>query len=496
MNKKYKVIAKPNVTCAYGKSLLKGASLPNGDVIFIAPQTPGGAWTAAYKIASQKLGLVRALYDVSTGKEVAITASGISNTLGSMGEYNHSCTLSEVDGDGNFVITLDIEVMETALSDAKIDAYEKKIEEAVNAGIMSKPEAVAKVTWLINNRVPQPLIEWVISIWQPCDNVKQPKTLYVDTDPKGKTASVAAKAIYYIMLGHNMIFEGEKSSGKNVLIESTCWAMNAPYFMDTLGRQMSYDSMFGDKKTVENELFQLSKDDMERLTLSYIISKCNPNEATPEDFKDAAKFEELSAKAASVNLVQEVSEFVGWILNPHPYAVYVPNEMNLADANFLSKIFNQVLDDTGFIYCPGFGRLNIPKTKSIIATQNNGDSYLGIGQQNEATMSRLSCIVFPIAEKISPQLKAMMKGKAIDEAIYIGLDKFWHECKEVANNANSTKNFGTSVLNIRGFGRALEAFATVPGLIDIKTAIIEAVINTCPLDERPYIINALAKCMR
>ena len=111
-------------------------------------------------------------------------------------------------------------------------------------------------------------------------------------------------------------------------------------------------------------------------------------------------------------------------------------------------------------------------------------------------MSRLSCIVFPMAEKVSPQLKAMMKGRAVDEAIYTNIDKFWHECKEVANNANSTKSFGTSVLNIRGLGRALEAFSEIPGLIDIKTAINEAVINTCPLDERSFIVSTLAKCKR
>lgn len=496
MNKTYKIIAKPNVTCGYGKSLLKGASLPNGDVIFIEPQTPGGAWTAAYQIASQKLGLVRILYDTSTGTDVPITSSGISNTLGSVGEYNHTCHLEEVDGDGNFVITLEVEVMENAVGDTNLSEYEDLINNIVTAGILSKPEAEEKVTWMINNRVPQVLIERVIGIWDKCENVKKPKTLYVDTEPKSKTASVAAKAMYYKVLGHHMIFEGEKSCGKNVLMESICWAMNVPYYMDTMGRQMCLDDMYGTKKTAENELMAMDKDEIERVTLSYIIAKCNPTEATRDDFRDAAKFEELSSKAASVNLIQEVSEFVGWILDSNPYAVYVPNEMNLADANFLSKIFNQILDGTGFVYCPGFGRLNIAKTKTIIATQNNGDTYLGIGQQNEATMSRLSCIVFPIAEKISPQLKAMMKGKAIDEAIYTGIDKFWHECKEVANNANSTKSFGTSVLNIRGFGRALEAFADIPGLIDIKTAISEAVINTCPLDERSYIVSALAKCMR
>ena len=496
MNKTYKIIAKPNVTCGYGKSLLKGASLPNGDVIFIEPQTPGGAWTAAYQIASQKLGLVRILYDTTTGTDVPITSSGISNTLGSVGEYNHTCHLEEVDGDGNFVITLEVEVMENAVGDTNLSEYEDLINNIVTAGILSKPEAEEKVTWMINNRVPQVLIERVIGIWDKCENVKKPKTLYVDTEPKSKTASVAAKAMYYKVLGHHMIFEGEKSCGKNVLMESICWAMNVPYYMDTMGRQMCLDDMYGTKKTAENELMAMDKDEIERVTLSYIIAKCNPTEATRDDFRDAAKFEELSSKAASVNLIQEVSEFVGWILDSNPYAVYVPNEMNLADANFLSKIFNQILDGTGFVYCPGFGRLNIAKTKTIIATQNNGDTYLGIGQQNEATMSRLSCIVFPIAEKISPQLKAMMKGKAIDETIYTGIDKFWHECKEVANNANSTKSFGTSVLNIRGFGRALEAFADIPGLIDIKTAISEAVINTCPLDERSYIVSALAKCMR
>ena len=495
MNKKYKIVAKPNVTCGYGKALLKGASLPNGDVIFIEPQTPGGAFTAAYQIASQKLGLVRELYDISTGTEVPITASGIANTLGSVGEYNHTCSITEVDGNGNFVITLEVEMMENAIGDTNLSEYEEAINNCVSAGILSKPEAEEKVTWMINNRVPQVLIERVIALWDKCENVKKPKTLYVDTEPKAKTASVAAKAMYYKVLGHHMIFEGEKSCGKNVLMESICWAMNVPYYMDTMGRQMCLDDMYGTKKTAENELMSMSKEEIEQISLSYIKVKCGAG-ASHEDLTRAAKFEELSSKAASVNLIQEVSEFVGWILDPNPYAVYVPNEMNLADANFLSKIFNQILDGTGFVYCPGFGRLNVAKTKTIIATQNNGDSYLGIGQQNEATMSRLSCIVFPIADKISPQLKAMMKGKAIDEAIYVGLDKFWHECKEVANNANSTKSFGTSVLNIRGFGRALEAFSDIPGLIDIKTAVVEAVINTCPLDERTHIVSTLAKCMR
>ena len=495
MNKNYKIIAKPNVTTAYGKAVMKMPELPDGDVIFIAPSNDGGMWTAAYELASQKLGLVKELYDISTGTEVPITASGIANTLGSVGEYNHSCHLTEIDGAGNFVITLNVEMLENAIGDTKIEAYADDIDKVVAAGILSKPEAEEKVEWMVSNRLPETLIRKVISLWDRCDKVKKPKTLYVDTEPKSKTASVATRAMYYKVLNQHLIFEGEKSCGKNVMIESLCWALNVPYYMDTMGRQMCLDDMYGTKKTAENELMSLDKQELEDLTMSYIMVKC-AGESDFEVMQKAARFEELTAKAASVNLVQEVSEFVGWILDPNPYAVYVPNEMNLADANFLSKIFNQVLDGTGFVYCPGFGRLTIPKTKTIIATQNNGDTYLGIGQQNEATMSRLSCIVFPMAEKVSPQLKAMMKGRAIDEAIYTNIDKFWHECKEVANNANSTKSFGTSVLNIRGLGRALEAFSEIPGLIDIKTAINEAVINTCPLDERSFIVSTLAKCMR
>lgn len=499
MNKMYKIIAKPNVTTAYGKAVMKMPELPEGDVIFIAPQNEGGMWTAAYELASQKLGLVKELYDTTDGTDIPITASGISNTLGSVSEYNHSCKLTEVDGAGNFVITLEVEVMENAIASTGInlDAYKEDIEKVVSAGILSKPEAEEKIEWMVANRMPEILVKKVIGMWDKCDKVKKPKTLYVDTEPKSKTASVAARAMYYKTLNQHLIFEGEKSCGKNVMIESLCWAMNVPYYMDTMGRQMCLDDMYGTKKTAENELMEMPKSELEDLTVSYIMVKTGGADSNDFDVvKKAAKFEELAAKASSVNLIQEISEFVGWILDSNPYAVYVPNEMNLADANFLSKIFNQVLDGTGFVYCPGFGRLTIPTTKTIIATQNNGDTYLGIGQQNEATMSRLSCIVFPMAEKVSPQLKAMMKGRAIDESIYTNIDKFWHECKEVANNANSTKSFGTSVLNIRGLGRALESFSAIPGLIDVKTAINEAVINTCPLDERSYILATLQKCFR
>ena len=123
----------------------------------------------------------------------------------------------------------------------------------------------------------------------------------------------------------------------------------------------------------------------------------------------------------------------------------------------------------------------------LCGTQNA--DYEGVEQQNEATMSRFNCMVFEQPESIKKQLKVAVESELRKDGfddlkpeneMFNLVEKFYKVCRSsVARN-----DISNAVLNIRGFVRAITDVTESEGFLSLRNAVFDAVINTCPVDER------------
>ena len=292
---------------------------------------------------------------------------GDPDVLESLSEENITYTMKLTGHTGNImdaVMTIEeTEMVAAVKEEVKTDDL---LDQIVSDGIMTKEDIKERLDWAKDHRIPAEAIRQVAErFWTKAPNkpVSKPKTLYINDNPRSESASIVALAILAILtrLG-GILFEGDKSVGKNVCAESIAWFLNRPYFMITFTRGMTSDDIFGTKATDNSASSMLSED----LAAAYLYVQHFPD-ASEELREKAARYEYLKAKAASVSIVQEESCFIEWLKNG---GVMSFNEMNLAEANFFASFTNQITDTSGFIDVPGHGRIDMHPECVLIGTQN------------------------------------------------------------------------------------------------------------------------------
>ena len=195
-------------------------------------------------------------------------------------------------------------------------------------------------------------------------------------------------------------------------------------------------------------------------------------------------FEKLKAEASAVHITVDQSELYDWLTIG---GVMVFNEMNMAEANFFASFTNQLLDGTGFLNIPGRGEVDIDPNCVLFGTQNA--DYQGVEIQNEATMSRFGCLYFKQPRTVKPQLMTAVSSALkkcgyedcmLDEIYFDQCEAFYKQCQKAVESGL----VANSVLNIRGFVRALTAVAKSNGCAKLRRQVEIHVINTCPVDDR------------
>lgn len=352
----------------------------------------------------------------------------------------------------------------------KVDTsvFDSICEHIVQSDICSKEDLERNIRVMKEHRFPDELIRQVLLKYRKYDRpARVPKTIYIDPDTNAKTSLLALCAIN-IVIGSPLILEGDKSVGKNMCAETLAMIFNMPFDMTTMTRSMTADDLYGTKST-DNTASNEMKEDMAEEYL-----KAMRGESTFDATK-AARFEYLKAKAASVSIVQEHSSFIHWLQHG---GVYCLNEMNMAEPNFLASFVNQITDGSGFIDIQGYGRISINPDCILIGTQNA--NYTGTCEQNDATMSRFACIQFDYPDSIRPMIESVVGKKRLAAEYFKQVDSFY----SLLHTSVQKGTLENSCLNIRGFCRALNAVAQVPGASSLKRQIQIHVINTCPQDER------------
>ena len=134
------------------------------------------------------------------------------------------------------------------------------------------------------------------------------------------------------------------------------------------------------------------------------------------------------------------------------------------------------------------------KDAVLFGTQNA--DYEGVQSQNEATMSRFNTLSFKQPKRVIELLKAAtaaeLKADGYETAelnaqVYEQAQKFYARCMDSVHDGI----ISNSVLNIRGFVRALKTVAESNGKCNLKRWLEICVINTCPTDEQEAIKGVL-----
>lgn len=258
----------------------------------------------------------------------------------------------------------------------------------VEQGIVSEDEIKKRVSYMQDNHVDNFLILRVLKGYRMYNKPTHiPSCVYVDpyldSTQKQKVEGIIAEGLRAAVSRNAVICEGEKSTGKNVYLETISWLMGMPMYLITFSRQMSPSSIYGEKTTDNSAAKALSEFDQNILAKAEVIREkmrfaasmlsgksCNLEQAIEkalpaEDRKileQAKQFEILRAKAASVNITIDASELYDWLIDG---GLLCFNEMNMAEANFFASFTNQLLDGTGFLFIPGRGEVSIHINKSI-----------------------------------------------------------------------------------------------------------------------------------
>jgi len=435
-----------------------------------------------------KYGFIRALSENGN----ALNKDEIANLISSLDE-NYSISLKKAAGMGLLEGTLDILISENAAnksSDAKTSSDVKEAaKEKIDAGIMTEEEWNLRLKVFKENLVDDFLILRIVRGYRRYNKpVHKPSCIYVDpeiaTSKKLGEEGIVAEGLRNAVARNGCICEGEKSVGKNVYLETIAWLLGMPLYLITFSRQMTPSSIYGEKTTDNSAAKELATKEAYECALAK--ARVEAGQGSIEDLEKAAKLEIIKAQSASVNIVIDQSELYDWLVDG---GLIVFNEMNLAEANFFASFTNQLLDGTGFLFIPGRGEVRIHKDCVLFGTQNA--NYEGVEQQNEATMSRFNCIVFPQPRSIKKQLIAAVtsalkrdgfEGTKLPDEYYKMCEDFYKQCRKAASGDDAC--ITNACLNIRGFVRALTTVAESNGVARLKRWIRLCVINSCPEDER------------
>lgn len=367
-----------------------------------------------------------------------------------------------------FHAELEYETCEAELLQVDASVFEDMCQQIIGLGIAGRKELERNIRVMKEHRFPDELIRQILSRYRKYDRpIHIPKTIYIDPDKESKTSLLALCAIN-ILIGSPLILEGDKSVGKNVCAETLAMIFHMPFDMITMTRSMTADDLYGTKSTDNTAAEKLTV----AMASEYLKYQMGQEDA---DIHAASEFEYLKAKSSSVSIVQEHASFVHWLQHG---GVYCLNEMNMAEANFLASFANQITDGSGFIDIQGYGRIQIHPDCVLIGTQNS--NYTGTCEQNDATMSRFACIAFDYPASIRPMLEAVVGKKRLAGQYFAQVDAYYSLLRESVQQGT----LENSCLNIRGFCRALNAVALIPGASTLRKQIELHVINTYPLDER------------
>lgn len=104
-----------------------------------------------------------------------------------------------------------------------------------------------------------------------------------------KNNSIVADCVNKAILKHHTIYQGDKSIGKTVMVETVCWLLNKPIQRAQANERMTSEHLFGSKTTAASEIMKFSE--AESIRLSLLSLRADKGDVlTDENYADIAKW--------------------------------------------------------------------------------------------------------------------------------------------------------------------------------------------------------------
>lgn len=304
--------------------------------------------------------------------------------------------------------------------------------EITKQGINSKEQIDEKIEYLKKNGATEKQILHVFKSYKKYDDEtaklipQKPKTLYQDA------TGIIKRSVAYVNMNRNLMLEGDRGVGKNVMIETLAWLYNRPLFEFSLNSQHDNSSLLGGK-TIE-------VDDKGNNVMGF----------DPE-------------------VVVQAGE-VGGIL--------VLDEFNTSIGHVMS-LLNSYLDDRRRLSVPGYKQIQADENFVAVGTMNK--DYQSTFELNEATSDRFVPIIFPKAKSIVDTLIA--KCPDVDFPIIQKCDLLYKGILKCVEDGE----ISDKAVTIRGF---IDACLGTQMDLPLKEALVDNVANRCSdLDDRRAITN-------
>jgi MoxR-like ATPases len=365
---------------------------------------------------------------------------------------------AKVTNAGSSVYTIEFDIDEKALNDAKSGRKVVSLDEVKNnivaQDICSNEELQEIEDFLIFTGHSRKQIIGVFSTYRKYDAQyqgripKKPETVFKNYDG----FNAVKKAVIYMLKGKFLRFVGEKGTGKNNLITTLAWIFQRPLYEVSLNRDFDKLDMVGSKTlSVEGGYIEIGEPIIsEKGLIGWLKSLNSIIRDTANTFlKKNTKI--TFDKEALIEAME-----VGAIINY--------DEVNTADPALLVML-HSITDSRRSIEVAGYGRVVAQPNFSIILTMNK--DYQGTVSLNEATRDRFTPVVFPSRTSILDLLQA--KFPYVDQEDLSLCDKLYQGMLGHVTEGELSMD----CITVRGFIDALDVIDD----LDLKEALDDNVAN-------------------
>lgn len=254
---------------------------------------------------------------------------------------------------------------------------------------------------------------------QICENVpittmaippKKPKTPYI--------GEMLGRALRHILMGNDLLLQGDKGSGKDTLIATLSWILSLPLYLQIGNADETKESVVGENSIVQGER-----------GMEVVFKK--------------------SSFATSV-------EYGG--ISSYP-------ELNMLSGD-VTSIFHSVLDENRILSTPE-GSIQRHPHHLFIGSINVGDQYAGTKKINGAFKDRLSIIKLPYVQDFRAMIiskSGLTDGHALD---------FLESTKKAIDDLVIAEQQGDEAKTIRGYIKAARYLASYGVTMETKTECLE-----------------------
>ncbi len=409
------------------------------------------------------------------------------------GSYPYECRITSAEQPMSATLEVTGEVKKEEVAAAGFSYDENYCKKLVDDGFMTKENLDLRLKIAEEHNIPFSLLKDLCFEQIRRRGIKEElsplKVMYKNTeepDPKKPLENVFLNVFGNAAVGDACVLEGPKSVGKNVFCETIAFLFNKEYFVIQLNENTSNGDVYGEKSTDNSAVNKLTKETVWKAMQAKTLREAGKQIPT-ELLEAEAEFEYLKVQSSSVKIVQDLGLWVQWLQRG---GVMVLNEMDMADANFFSQLVNMILDGTGFMSVPGYGRVDVNPDCVLIGTQNGAD-YEGTNNQNSASISRFDKYVLPQPKDVYNVLKAATKDIGLDDKYYRAANEFYKDLVKKTSIETAKGMLSDTCLNIRGMVRALKMVAKMQGTVTLKKRLMISVVNACSEQDRFEIINSL-----